>query len=149
MTPRWFRVANGYPNKRGPTIPFLLGALRKPPGRLSDEGTCQAELRELLVAMRDETPDGYHTAITSCGVIGQLIVTVSFARPATGATWIASPSNAERGLYIEPIYGLPDPDLDSLAKELWRRYGDTILAGQFSYLEEIGKCLTSDEREEA
>jgi hypothetical protein len=110
--------------------------------------------------MRDETPDGYQTTICSCGIIGQLIVAVEYAGPHAACS-IPSPSNPARGLDVEPIYGLPVVDLDSLADELWRRYGDAILEGNFSWrekewrgfdaqeLERIRKCLTSEEREEA
>jgi len=127
---------------------------------VSDAGACKTELRELLVAMRDETPDGYHTTFRACDVIGQLIVAVDYAGP-RGARSIPSPSNPARGLDVEPIYGLPVVDLDSLVDELWRRYEDAILQGSFSWrekewrgfdaqeLERIGKCLTAEEREEA
>ncbi len=161
MTAPWFRIANEYPNKRGPTIPFLLGALREPAGTVSDEATSRTELRALIVAMRDQTPEGHQAIITSCGTIGQLIVTVAFAGASAAAHRIPSPSNQGRGLDVEPIYGLPVVDVDSLSEELWRRHGSEILQGHFSWRggewrefdlqerEQIGKCLTSGERGEA
>jgi hypothetical protein len=158
VAPRWFRIAKAYPAARGVTIPFLLGALREPPGTAKDAVSSQTELRTLLAAMRDDTPDGYQTTISVCGGIGQLIVTIAYSpEHHAGRQRIRSPKNPDRGLDIEPTYGLQASDLDDLAAELWRRHGDAISKGSFSYresqwrpfdeqeLDRIRQCLVSEE----
>ena len=124
---------------------------------MCDESASQADLRALLVAMRDETPEGYYTAISWCGVIVQIIVAVSFFRPADRPPRFPSPLNAVRGLDVDAVYGLPDSDLEALTGDLWRRYADVILGGNFSYrdgawrpfsereIEEIVRCLAVEE----
>ena len=130
MTSKWSRVVKNYPNKFGPTIPFILGAVRQPGGNVRPPDASREELRTLLVAMRDDAPDGYHVVIQGCANLGEPIVRLTDAP--SGSLRFDSPSKKGRALYFESFYGLPVTDFESLVDELWNRYGESIDKGLFS-----------------
>ena len=62
--PDWFRIIKAYPdNTNGPTIPFLVGALRQNFDSPVPEDKSKDELVALIQAMRNEMPTGYGVQI--------------------------------------------------------------------------------------
>jgi hypothetical protein len=57
--PCWFRIVMDPKLQRGPTIPFILGACRDPLTAEASPKLGEPDLRRLLAAMRDETPEPY------------------------------------------------------------------------------------------
>ncbi len=131
MTDTWFRVVKHYPNNWGPTIPFILGALRRPVGHVLPSHESREELSALLVAMRDEAPDGYSIVIRGCGNLGEPIVTHSDIEP-SGLLRFDSPSKKGRALHFQPFYDMPATDFGSLIDCFWERYENIISKGCFS-----------------
>src|SRR5437867_1677291 len=131
MGATWFRVVKDYPNNFGPTIPFILGALRRPVGNVLPFDESREELRALLAAMRDEVPDRYSVVIQGCANLGEPIVRLSDSEP-SGFLRFDSPSKKGRALYFESFYDLPVDDFESLVKGLWERYETIISEGRFS-----------------
>lgn len=135
MKPPWLRIVQDHPtNKIGPTIPFLLGALRSPVGEVRDVPTSRKELGALLVEMCDEPLAPWHVVIQPCGTPEKLVVNMSDVAP-PGYIRIESPSKKGRALYCYPIHGADIHDVDSLEDALWTLWGDVISRGDFSYVD--------------
>ena len=123
MAARWIRVVKNYPNTNGPTIPFILGALRQPVGAVAASDANREELRALLVAMRDDSPATYKVVIKECMTLREPIVTLSDHEP-YGFIRFDSPSQAGHALFCESIYGLVvHDDFESLVEALWNAIG--------------------------
>lgn len=132
MAAAWFRIVKDYPNKVGPTIPFILGALRRPVGAVAAPDASRAELRALLVAMRDDTPAPHNVVIQGCTTLGEPVVALSDHQPG-GFIRLDSVSKPGRALYCGPSYGADVHDFESLAEALWERYAQVISEGRFSF----------------
>lgn len=66
--PLWFRIVRDYPKlTKGPTPPFLIGALRPDPDVAVSDDASKTEVRNLISAMRFKTPVGYGIALDWCG----------------------------------------------------------------------------------
>ena len=132
MSSAWFRVVKDYyPKNFGLTIPFVLGALRRPVGQVLSDDESREQLRDLLVAMRDDAPHPYHVIIQGCGNLKEPIITLSDIPPGGGLR-LDSPTTKGRALYFQPFYGLPVDDFESLVDGLWDRYKTDISKGYFS-----------------
>jgi len=143
IAPIWFRLVQQYPNTRGPTIPFLLGALRTPPGAPREPETARMDLMALLLAIRDQTPEGYAVTIEPCPRIKQPVVVLQGYEPSIR---IESPLGNGRGLNVHIGY-CPDPSmgLESVAKELWELHARDIRAGRFSFHDGTFRAFDSEE----
>ena len=133
MKPDWLRIVQDYPdNKVGPTVPFLVGALRHPPGAPQPKGSGRAELHTLLIAMRDESPARWNVVIQPCGGPEKLVVTLTdIKRP--DCIGVRSASRPGKVLYCHPIRsGISE--IDGLVDALWGEFGVNIDDGKFSYV---------------
>jgi hypothetical protein len=115
--PDWFKILTDIDPplwSKGPTIPFILGAIRfldvAPPSR----ATGQIELRGLLRRMEREAPPHYGVCITPCPSAGHIVVAHG-----NSLTW-------------DP-YDFPNiATVDALTGRLWSLYGDQISEGKYS-----------------
>ena len=138
MAPAWFKLLQYNRDKRfGLTLPFLVGALRNPPGRvISDTIRNLADLRTLLEAMRDDTPDGYYIQIAKCDRLQQPVAAPGPQnyRPTSVDTPLPSPSRRDCSLFASPQYVTNDTaGIDALAESLWAAVGIPISNGLFSF----------------
>ena len=115
----WFRIVRNYSDlvqlTLGPTLPFIVGAIRDPVGEAPDTRAAgQRELYSLLKKMND-APVGVGVKIQFCPGIGAHVVA---AAGNSSLTW--DPSELAAG------------GVDDLFGQLWDCYGDQISAGEYS-----------------
>ena len=96
MIPSWFHLfaASSATPCQALTSPFLLGALRSPPGKLEpDQGVNFTELRALMISMRDEVPGEYWIRVAECPTLRQPVIYLNsvFYRPMQADLQIQSP----------------------------------------------------------
>ena len=117
MQPDWFRIIKNYPNlTNGPTIPFLLGALRPNPDAAVPDDQSKEQLRALIQAMRREMSTGNGVEIERCAPLDAHV----FGLRSGG------------GLKFKDMYPYDVHDDDSLVEALWSMYGKTISTRDFS-----------------
>ena len=116
VTPDWFRIVNEYGWEVGPTLPFILGAIRKPRGEApGSRAVGQKEFHALLTRIDQETHAGYGVNIQWCEEPGTYVVA-----PQTGSlclTWANT---------------IQAHNVDTLAAALWTLYGDWISESKYS-----------------
>src|SRR6266446_3443630 len=117
MQPDWFRIIKNYPNlSNGPTIPFLLGALRPNPDAVVPDDQSKEQLRALIQAMRREMPTDQGVEIERCGPLDAHVCGL----------------RSGGGLKFKDVYPYDVYDDDSLVDALWSMYGETISTRKFS-----------------
>jgi hypothetical protein len=124
------RIIEDYPGfHMGPTVPFVLGALRDPIGAAPahpDEG--RIELSHLLRQL-SAAPAGRGVRIQWCRNIKAYVATsMPFVE---GLAW--------------DVEGCGPDDFEGLVASLWQLYGTFITAGEFSIDDYVWHSLTSDE----
>ena len=114
--PAWIRIIRNPQLRVGPTLPFIVGAIRAPIGAApGSRAAGQEELFELLRMMDEEAPADCGVSIQWCPSV-DAHVAASVTEP--GLTWHASGFDATRR--------------DALGARLWERYGDVIAQGHYS-----------------
>ena len=124
-----FRLFKYYPKNIGLTIPFILGALRQPVGKILSSAESFEELRMLLVVLRDNAPDLLKAQILRCPNLDEPIVTL-FSSEVSGSLRFNSPTQG-RALYVS-LYGIFDNDFELLVNYFWERYETILSEGKFS-----------------
>ena len=115
--PAWLRIIRNPALGFGPTLPFIVGAIRDPIGAAPDSPAAgRQELFELLRVMDEKAP-------AACGINIQWCQTVD----AHVATYVARRGLSWYGSKFEDVTGR-----DVLGKRLWARYGDKIASGRYS-----------------
>lgn len=142
MWPPWLKLLRHHQNRNngaGLTIPFIVGALRTPPGSLiTDQTLGIAEVESLLVSMRDETPESCYVRIADCDWLEQPVVSTNDIRYAGcfRNSYVGFSTTTDEGplLLVQPKY-CPDKErgITSVATTLWGRYADAIMSGRFSF----------------
>ena len=118
--------------QRGPTIPFILGACRDPLTAEASPQLGEHDLRRLLAALQDETPEPYCIEILLCPYLKTYVASARI-EPPTGRVRIPSPNTASRALYCCEKIGEHDVrDFNSLVAAFWSTRGADILNGRFS-----------------
>ena len=117
LGPAWFRIVNNPSLNVGPTLPFIVGAIRDPIGASPDRrATGDQELGRLLCMMDNEAPADCGISIQWCpGVDAHVAACV---RPGNGLSW--NTTDFDVG------------SRDALAARLCDLYGDVIARGQYS-----------------
>lgn len=116
--PRWFRIVKHYPGFReGPTVPFLIGALRSDPDAVVSDEQSKQELGALISAMRSDMPPGHGVVLEQCSMLG---------------TYVFKYRLGGSGLKCIGKYGHDIHDDQSLLETLWDDLGTTIRDRQFS-----------------
>ena len=114
--PTWLQIIRHPQLKVGPTLPFIVGAVREPIGAAPDSlAAGQVELFELLRMMDQEAPADCGISIQWCPTVHAHVATC-VTEP--GLTWHAS--------------GFDVTHRDALGARLWERYGDVIAKGHYS-----------------
>lgn len=135
MSLEWARLLQQQQDdgRLGLTPSFLVGALRKLPGRVLGIEPGRAELRLLLEMMRDEQAPGRKSVtVFECQNIFQPVAALS-TTDAHGDP-VVSPHQVRTGLYVWPWIDAKRPvDFDWLLEALWTHYGKHITSGDFSY----------------
>jgi hypothetical protein len=129
MKPPWLllleqRQKSGF----GLTLPFLLGALRSPPGKpFTTEAEAQDALGALLESMGKDAPENYTVRIAHCDKTQQAVAALVYMPQ----EWCKK-VGAAGSLYISPEYikGKKQPE-----KALWRLCKKSVLSGSFSFIE--------------
>jgi len=136
----WFKLLDyNYKHGRfGLTLPFLLGSLRIPPGRIvNSEHENFIELLALLKSMRDHAPDSYYIKIAECGKLSQPVATRQpslYFSPASTSKAISSPLHNRTSLYVQPKYLVEESrGIDSVAESIWAASAEVVMSGEFSF----------------
>lgn len=124
------QIIENYPGLHmGPTVLFVLGAIQEPIGTApADELLGREKLRQLLVELRGAQP-GHGVRVQWCRDIAAYVATtMPFV---DGLNW--------------DVDGSKPPDLERLVGALWARYGEFILAGEFSIEDRVWRRFTLEE----
>ena len=114
--PAWLRIVSNPQLKIGPTLPFIVGAIRDPIGDAPDSrATGNEELLELLRMMDEEAPADCGISIQWCPSVAAHVA-ACVTEP--GLTWHAT--------------GFDATSRDALGAKLWDFYGDVITKGHYS-----------------
>ena len=114
--PAWLRILRNLQLKVGPTLPFIMGAIRDPLGDApGSRPTGQEEFFELLRMMDEEAPADCGISIQWCPSVAAHVAAF-VTEP--GLTWHAS--------------GFDATSRDALGARLWDLYGDVIASGHYS-----------------
>lgn len=138
MRPKWLRLIDAHQRKGGfgLTPPFLLGALRTPPGAVLDEPRTRAEFRELLESMRNETPGGTIVRISECSRLRQPIAAVVHGMAGGLGESVVHADGSPSNLFAWPDYFVNESrNVESLTAALWKIMGPVMCEGRFSYRE--------------
>jgi hypothetical protein len=137
MNTPWLWIIKDKRFQMGPTIPYIVGAMRVHRGAddIAPPETCKRELRELLIAMRDEVPAPECIAIQPCSTL-EAFVASARPGPPQGRAFIRSPHHPDRALYY--AIGSNAHDLDSLFSALWNEHKEYIVKGRFSREQRVG-----------
>ena len=139
MIPSWFHLLRRHQQRHGQalTLPFLLGALRSPPGKLEpDEGVNFTELRALMISMRDEVPGEYWIRVVECPTLRQPVIYLNsvFYRPMQADLQIQSPVQLRITVAAQVSYATePAATIDSVAEYIWSLHRSAVIEGRFSY----------------
>jgi hypothetical protein len=138
MRPAWLKLLllNNQRIRFGLTFPFLVGALREPPGAATDTNVAEGELKRLLVSMRDETPESYAIRISECDRLHQPVAAQipGVYSAGVGFAAIPSPTNGRVSLYVSEQYLLGAPrGIDAVSNPLWTMSATAISERHFSF----------------
>ena len=112
--PAWLRIVGNPQLKVGPTVPFIVGAIRDPIGAAPDSRAAgMEELLELLRMMDEEAPAGI--SIQWCPSVAAYIAACVTG---PGLTWHTT--------------GFDVASRDALGARLWDLYGNVITKGHYS-----------------
>lgn len=137
MLPSWLKLL--LLNKRfGLTFPFLIGALREPPGATTVADTARDELTKLLKSMRDDTPASHVIRIAECDRLHQPVA-APIPRgysPGVGFTAIPSRTSERVSLYVSKQYlvGVLQ-SIDAVSDSLWNVIAAPVAERHFSFYE--------------
>lgn len=114
--PDWFKIVSDYQPRwtRGPTIPFIFGAMRPLDAAPPDRRQGQVELLALLKRMEIEASPLFGVCLRPCNNAGHVVI-------AEGV-----------GLAWDPYDFTEIATIDALSARLWNLYGDQISAGNYS-----------------
>ena len=118
MSAQWLKILaqkQDFGFETGPTIPFLLGAMRQPIGDPSSPEAGRRELGELVAQFQ------VHAKLQWCHGIEEFAVVAR--GPQTPFT-ISDPTGALKGIDPE--------DVSAMTDALWTRYQEFITTGRFS-----------------
>lgn len=134
MKPNWLKLLELQQTRNyGLTLPFLIGALRNPPGvTSSDESICFEEFDGLLASMRDKTPPGYSVSIGKCSRLGQPVATIVDVPQGHYKEW-PSRELPKLSLYIAREYLTKGASSSETSMRLWMLCKDAVMTGRFSF----------------
>lgn len=119
------------------TIPFLIGALRKPPGTTANHKQSGFDkIAALIDSVRRHRANEYYHLVYRCPDLRQLVLRqVKDSLPPPGAVQIPPTSGATAcSLYaLDGITRLASSPFESLVATLWSETGESILNGLFSF----------------
>jgi hypothetical protein len=134
MKPKWVKLLEEqrYVNGRmGLTVPFLIGALREPPGSAFVGDPTISEIRNLLASMMDYSRDHSGMRVYECQTLRQPTVMLE---ESWGAEAVHLPDGSPSHLYAWLQYFSSGAhDVESLSQGLWDRLNDSIRVRRFSY----------------
>lgn len=129
----WFRIVKFYPTPQriGPSVPFVLGAIQRPVGAVPDsEDIAKQKLLRLLTQMHDETPNGFGIQILWCSTIKAYVVTADRWSESSKLTT----SDEKQLVRVEAHFDF-----------LWNLYGHEILRGHYSIDDQVWHAFKDDE----
>jgi hypothetical protein len=144
LNPAWLRIARDYPdNVSGPTLPFIIGAIRDPIGAARTPEEDRHDLHELLLAMDRGAPDKSTVIIRWCVPTREYIAEVHPEYFPTKYNTVSAKPVKHLDWRIE---GEDVPDLEALESFLWRRYEGPLSRQEFSWVDRDWHELSPDER---
>lgn len=113
-------------------IPFLVGALRQWPEKpLGPDSDGKAQIRALLISIRDDAPPGASARLSGCGKLGEPVL--AMVSGSDGSIAVPSPKHGEITFYVDSDSITNDGDfIEKLTAYLWGQYEAQIRAGNFS-----------------
>lgn len=142
MDEKWFRVLTYWQKhemKHALTIPFLIGALRKPVGAPFDsENAARSAFEALMGAVRNHHADGYHLYIYRCPDRKQLVlrqVSGSASMKSVYQDVVPIPTSSEGESVLHASDAVPPSSstpFDDLLRTIWCDCGEAIQLGEFS-----------------
>jgi hypothetical protein len=134
--PKWFKLLllNRQRHRFGLTLPFMVGALQAPPGKELSAEAARAELRDLLLAMREETPISHVIRISECDRLRQPVAApiLSMFRLPDDVP-LVSPYTGRAALYSSIQYVPASRSFDELVDSLWALNGTVLSQGLYSF----------------
>jgi hypothetical protein len=138
MDDLWLRILSYWQDrefKHSLTFPFLIGALREPVGSTHGyENTAQAELEELIDAIRSHDAADYILHVYRCGDRDKLVITR--VRSTVPPPFVVPIPTVVAGkspvLFSTAAAATPDAPVSSLVESIWREGGAAIEQGLFS-----------------
>jgi hypothetical protein len=119
------------------TIPFLIGALREPPGASASKGPSGiAEIRALVDSIRSHRASGYYHYIRPCDKVGNhlALTRIPSTYPPEGTFAITPDSDkANCSLYARIVNDAAASPVERLTMALWTEFEPCISKGLFSY----------------
>jgi hypothetical protein len=137
MTPDWLKLLQ-HQRREGDlalTLPFMIGALRNPIGKVfDDERAARAALDALLTSFLEERSEAGHVHIYTCPALEQPVACLSTIQyRADDLHWGAEPAVPKR-LVIDWPYEFKQPtELTTAAAALWSLIGQPIVEARFSF----------------
>lgn len=138
MRPAWLKLLllNNQRRRFGLTFPFLVGALREPPGAVSATEVAVGELKRLLESMRDDTPESHVIRIAECDRLHQPVAAPIPGMFNLGVGYAAIPSlkNGRVSLYVSEQYLQGKrPSVETVSNSLWNLSAAAISERRFSF----------------
>lgn len=141
MLPLWLKLLRAHDKNRGYglALPFLLGATRIPVGSVvvdNEQNQNIADIKRLLVSMRDETPVTSYISLTICDRLRQPVFRENsiYFKPSDLYARIPKMDSKDCLLYVaSSILGQGNSNIEKLSDALWKLNGDAILRGAFSF----------------
>ena len=145
-TPNWLRLLELQSRRDfGLTLPFLVGALRTPPGALihgDDENF--REFEKLLLDMRNRMPAGYSVMIGPCSRLHQPIAHISQSPQPNYVGWPAQ-EQPRMSLSFSPRYVANEGLIDQAPQLMWDLCRTPIVAGNFSFDDGMYRRFTAQD----
>jgi len=130
----WFRPldAQRRRNKTGLTIPFLLGALRDPPGPIPEEDAAYRDLLTLLVEIRESNLESHVVRLSRCTEHREPIAALHPRSDSQRANTAIPSSRGDVSLFVDHRYGGGTGTIDPVLAFLWKEYREQLASGHYS-----------------
>ncbi|MEI9898051.1 MAG: hypothetical protein WDN28_30385 [Chthoniobacter sp.] len=134
-----FRLLRGITNNKkhyAIAFPFIVGALRTPPGGLwTDREKCRCEFTAIIHHLLEKMPEDHVCRISCCDRLEQPVITLygpTRHYNLAGAP-LYSAAQQRPTLFITPDVVNDDLSIATLVECLWRESADAICTGRFSF----------------
>jgi hypothetical protein len=134
VAPAWARLLEQHRKEGhfGMTLPFLVGAIRRPVGAIVAEAVSVREFQSLLESMRDQ-PVNSSVHIFNCAQFQQPTAALCDHSPDSEAPIAACGGDAPHLFVAERYLTGGPPNIETALRNLWNIVQKPINEGRFSY----------------